>query len=300
MSEIPRLVRTLDVASHPQAGRPAHVSAGSGLVCRGPWAYVAIDDELHVGVFDLRTDAPGTLVRVLPGRLPLEHQARKAHKPDLESLLELDAAEGPLLLGVPSGSTSRRSTGFASPLSAGGELAGAAAPIDWTDLLDALRDAMICELNIEGATMSADSVLLFARDTAGAGRIITLDGETVVEDVLAGAVTRRALRATSGVELGELDGVPLGFTDATIVDGRVLFSAAAEDTDNPYDDGPITGSVIGELQPGGGGARVLLRLPAAVGKVEGLAMLDDRHLCFVTDDDDVTRASRMYTLPLPG
>ena len=127
-----RLLRTLDVDAHPEAGRRLHVASGSSLVLCGRWAYVAIDDELHVGAFERAAlHRPGRLVRVLPGELPLEHRERKAAKPDLESLFEL----GDLLVGVPSGSTPGRVTGFTAQLAADGELVQKASPVDWAPLL---------------------------------------------------------------------------------------------------------------------------------------------------------------------
>ncbi len=53
-------------------------------------------------------------------------------------------------------------------------------------------------------------------------------------------------------DLGAIDGVPLGFTDAApLPGGAVLFTAAAEATDNAYDDGACRGSAIGLLDARG-------------------------------------------------
>ena len=48
--------------SPPATGRPAHLSAGSGIVRRGDFAYVIGDDELFLAVFRLSAAGePGEL-----------------------------------------------------------------------------------------------------------------------------------------------------------------------------------------------------------------------------------------------
>jgi hypothetical protein len=46
--------------------------------------------------------------------------------------------------------------------------------------------------------------------------------------------------------LGDVDGVPFGFTDAAVAaDGRLAFLACAEDTADALDDGPVLGCRFG-------------------------------------------------------
>src|SRR5690349_9727846 len=86
--------RTLTLEAPEEPGRPAHVSAASGLVAVGPWLYVVADDALHLAVFPREGTAPGRSLRLFPGELPLEHRTRKAAKPDLEALCLLPPFEG--------------------------------------------------------------------------------------------------------------------------------------------------------------------------------------------------------------
>jgi hypothetical protein len=68
--------------------------------------------------------------------------------------------------------------------------------------------------------------------------------------------------------------VPLGITDAVALDdGRVLVSAAAEDTDDPVADGPVSAAALAVLDGEELVAWTLLPADAsgAVPKVEGLA-----------------------------
>ena len=44
-------LRELDLEAPSEPGRPAFVSAASGLVCVGNYLYVVADDELSLGVF---------------------------------------------------------------------------------------------------------------------------------------------------------------------------------------------------------------------------------------------------------
>ena len=98
-------------------------------------------------------------------------------------------------------------------------------------------------------------------------------------------------------DLGEVEGVGLAVTDAvTLPDGRVLLSAAAEDTPNAVDDGPVVATAISLLD----GETVLAVAPIPevdghVHKVEGLALRGVEsgsvRLLAVVDDDDTTAPS---------
>src|SRR3954454_18915601 len=83
-----RELRRLDLAEAPGPGRPAHVSAASGVVRRGDFVYVIGDDLLHLGIFRLSDPSPGTLTRVLP------EDGNDDDKPDLEVLTLLPPFEG--------------------------------------------------------------------------------------------------------------------------------------------------------------------------------------------------------------
>jgi hypothetical protein len=81
-------------------------------------------------------------------------------------------------------------------------------------------------------------------------------------------------------------------TDAiALPDGRLLLSAAAEDSPNAVDDGPVVATALALVD----GEQVLARaaIPEVVGrvhKIEGLALRecrgDEVHLLAVVDDDD--------------
>jgi hypothetical protein len=55
------------------------------------------------------------------------------------------------------------------------------------------------------------------------------------------------------VDLGDLDGIPLGFhrRDGCSRTASSCSPAAAEDTDNAYDDGPCAGAAVGVIDSDG-------------------------------------------------
>ncbi|MCW2927764.1 MAG: hypothetical protein JWM86_1732 [Thermoleophilia bacterium] len=295
------LIQTLAIAD-PLEGRPPFVSSGSGLELCGDWAYVAVDDEFHIGVFGRAPSAPGRLHRVLPGTLPAEPAERKASKPDLETVCAVATPSGQLLLGLPSGSTERRMTGFVHTLGPAGQLYGEPRPLDCRPLLDAIDGEFEPDVNVEGAVALADHFLLFLRCSTGANHVARLSIEAVLEDVALGTLSARALEQIEPCDLGELDGTPLGFSDAAVVGDRVLFTASAEATASAYDDGDVIGSVVGTLGPGC--TAIDVHRFDAVEKVEGLAVADrigsDLVLWLVTDDDDPDKPSRLLEARIPA
>jgi hypothetical protein len=283
------VVRELMLARTPGEPVPAHVSAASGIVLSGAWLYVVVDDEAALGVFPREGDEPGRLL-ALPGeRLPVDPVARKRAKPDLEALCVLPPHEGALhgaLLGLGSGSAEPRRRGVRWPLDARGALLGEPRPVDLTPLYDELG-RHFAQLNVEGATVCGDELLVAQRGNSAEGinAIAVLDLAGVLEALVRdAALGPDALRAIERHDLPELHGVPASFTDlAALPDGRVVFSACAEATDDPVRDGDFAGAVVGVL--GGGFASLQ---PAH--KVEGVwpvaAGADGVELLLVADADD--------------
>jgi hypothetical protein len=101
----------------------------------------------------------------------------------------------------------------------------------------------------------------------------------------AGAIKPIAIDA---LNLGQIGGIPLTFTDAAALpDGDMVFSAVAEDTDDSYDDGPCVGAAIGVA--GNDGTLRCLHWLDPPCKVEGVDAKVDRdviRLLLVTDADD--------------
>ncbi len=99
------------------------------------------------------------------------------------------------------------------------------------------------------------------------------------------------------LDLGRIDGVPLGFTDAaTLPGGGMIFTAVAEDTDNAYADGCCVGAAVGFTDKHGR-LRWLRQLDRPA-KVEGIAARvdgDTIRLLLVTDADDAAVPATLFS-----
>lgn len=264
------------------------LAAASALVCRGDELLVLADDELllqrysHAGVYLGQS-------QLLPGELPADPALRKKLKPDFEMLCQLPDGR---FLALGSGSTPQRQRGVLWQ-------AGSAQLLDLSGLYGAL-DARFTGLNLEGAVVQGQQLLLAQRgNNAGSlNALISLDLACVLKQLPGASLGPDCLRSITPIELGELQGVPLSFTDLCLAnDGRLLFSAAAEDTDSSYTDGDCAGSVLGCLLDG----RLQALWPlAGQGKIEGLCMLADGSLRLVNDPDDRSAQSTLYRAVLPS
>lgn len=291
---------TIDAACHPR-GQP-HLSAASGLVCAHGRVHVVADDELHLGVFD-DASTPGRLVRLFEGALPAHKKARKRAKPDLETLLHLPPGPGwpaGALLALGSGSRPQRERGALLTFNASGHLM-APRTVDLSPVYEPLR-SRFADLNIEGALLLGSDFVLLQRGNGRHGVNAALHYRRAEWEALLGGDQSAPLHphAEHRFALGELDGIPLGFTDGVAWPGpagrgRWLFCAAAEDTENSYLDGGCAGSVLG-LADAQGRLSWIRRL-AGRHKMEGLDVRAEDGglaLCFVSDADDPAQASVLW------
>ncbi|ATB30360.1 DUF6929 family protein [Melittangium boletus] len=299
--------RTLTLREPETPGGPAHVSAASGLVRVGSWLHVVADDSLFLATFPLEGESPGDTWRVLPGQLPLEPRERKARKPDLEALCLLAAMPGApngALLAVPSGSALTRHQGALVPLGADGRPDGAARTVDWRPVHEQLAREL-GPLNIEGAAVSGARLRLLHRGNGDGGTdaVVDLDAGRVLRALEAGApLGADVVRTVRRWELGKAGAVRLSFTDASpLPDGRIVFTAAAEDTRDAYQDGAVLGSAVGVLAPDG--SPLFLDGVDAKVKLEGVDARVERgriHLLLVADADDPARAAPLFEAVLAG
>jgi hypothetical protein len=233
---------------------PAHVRAGSGLCRWGERLVVAQDDVNALALLDERTGivAPLVLPADADGRRQFsERRGNKAAKMDLEACVVLPDGR---LLAIGSGSTpARENMVVVDPdhhvrVVDGGAL---------FEHLRAQRDFAGSELNIEGAVVVSGRLRLFQRGNGAVvdGRPATnAVGDLELGDFLRwldgdGAPPR--LSSVMRVDLGQVGGVPFGFTDATTLpDGSVVFLAGAEDSPDTYRDGDVLGARVGLLDAG--------------------------------------------------
>lgn len=289
----PRAIRDLTVDAPRGAGGGRFISAASGLVATGDFLYVIADDERELGVFRSGDEAPGRLERFMPGELPADPAERKRHKPDLEALALLPGR----LLALESGSRPHRRGGVAWNLDGHGGLSGAPRRLDVRPLYDAL-DGEIPDLNIEGATVVGERLLLFQRGN-GRGAVNAVI-ELALEPAIDGRLDPAAILGMRRYDLGEVDGVRLCFSDATgLPDGRVLFTAVAEGGDDTYHDGECVGSGIGVLDRDGDVIRwEPLDPPVKVEGIEAHLDGDEIHVLLVGDPDDAEKPSSLLAARL--
>jgi hypothetical protein len=172
--------------------------------------------------------------------------------------------------------------------------------VDIAPLLSPLH-THFSDLNIEGAFVDGDTLALLQRGN-GASAInarIDLDWREVQRWLTAGGTAPGPV-SIRRFDLGTIDGVPLSFTDgAALPGGEWVFSAAAEDTSDTYQDGRCLGSAVGLVDANG----TLLKLErvALDGKIEGIAVATPGPaigLLLVTDADDRDRAALLLSAVL--
>lgn len=295
-----KLIRELNISPSADDGMP-HLSAGSGIACIQNWIYVAADDELSVGVFPRYSKEAGTLRPLFDGVLSGDYKKRKKQKPDLESILFLPSEE-PSLVIVPSGSRDNRVNGALVITSDSGEIVQTH-PVNFEELYGVLEQH-VKDLNIEGATVFGDSLVMFQRGNKGNSEnaIVSLDLKKFVKSLHADRTIKSdCIGAVNHCVLEKIQGVPLSFTDAcSLDDEHIVFTATAENTPNPYDDGEDLGSIIGILDCN---FKVVathtIDFPE---KVEGVWIVNksplktwDGEVLLVTDADDRRKPSKLLS-----
>ena len=305
------------------ADRPAHVRAASGLAWVGRRLVVIQDDANFLAVLDpteaRRSGSFGgaEVVHLPAGHAGLrqfdERRGNKGHKLDLESCFTFGAGAETTLVALGSGSTPARErilmvTGLQEETPRV-ELLGA------HELYAALRgtpEFAGAELNLEGAVLLGERNLrLFGRGN-GASR----EGREPVNATcdldwpgLRSYLHDRSLppptpRSIVRYDLGDIDGVALGFTDAMEWEGGILFSAAAEASPDAVQDGAVAGSAIGII-PDAAAPRWMSILDEHGshfrGKLEGLARGPERGTVYaVADEDDPSRPSELCLIRIDG
>lgn len=293
-------LRTLTLNQPLSPERCAHLSAASGLVKIGNFLYVVADDEKFLTTFSFADTTHGILHRIMPGDLPVETEARKAHKHDFETLLPLPAdSKYPhsALLVLGSGSSKQRKQGIIVPLLVDGNLSEHIELIDLRPLYALLKNEP-GKINIEGAVVVGDTMVLFQRGNKNnVNASIQIKLEHFYHAITSSADDLNIEYTLTEYDLGEIDSVPLCFTDATALpDGTIAFTAAAENTSDAYLDGACLGSVIGFIAKNGKLQKIY---PVAQRvKLEGITaeVIDEKlHLLLVTDPDNADLPADLYS-----
>jgi hypothetical protein len=296
--------------------RPAHVRAASSLAWIDGRIALVQDDANFVALID--TEGADAHVIALPrgvGGVRLFDDARgnKKFKLDLEACVAVRGARGPTLLAFGSGSKKRRRQVVAID-----RFLRVPPRVRLTDAtalyerLEAETGFAGSDMNIEGAVVIGRYVRFFGRGNGKArGGLQPLNATCDVSlKVLLAYLNdpehKRPPKPRNVVEyaLGDVDGIPLGFTDATLRGTDIVYSATAEASEDAAVDGPVTGSVLGVIDSYGRVRYTPItdHTGAALReKVEGLLLRDAPGRAYVViDPDDHFRPSELCEVELSG
>jgi hypothetical protein len=289
--------------------RPPHVRAASGLSAFREYLAVIQDDANWLALIDAEQQVTAIPLPPSPAgdRVFSKTRGNQADKYDLEACVTVTTGDKCELVGFSSGSRTEREWVLrVREQDPAGKLEAEFVPA--SAFYAAMRDEKCFSgagLNIEGAlTLDEDRVRLFQR-----GNAEPCDGLEAIDATADFSWTQlcehlsapdRQLPPTLGnirrSDLGTLNGVRLTFSDAEhLGDGRVLFSASAEDPDT----GDISGSVLGIIEADGEARWTHLTDEEGQpfeGKIEGLTIdpNDPSKVYFVIDDDDENTPSRIF------
>lgn len=283
------------------------VRAASAMARLGDGWLVAQDDSSHAAWVRPSSVAP---VRVFPPVEGLdlfsEADGTKHLKPDVEAACEVRLADAHAVILLGSGSTTGRMRGSLVELDANGPGSSVSSLEGLYGRVAQVLEIGLDDLNLEGACLVGDRLRWFSRGNLAAGlpsASVDLDLQGLLS-AMRGTLDPAAVSVSSPLryDLGEVDGVGLAVTDAVALpDGRVLLSAAAEDTPDAVADGPVVASAI--VVVGRDELVAVARLPRSgvrVHKIEGLGLLavqpDRVRLLAVVDADDPELASSRLEL----
>jgi hypothetical protein len=297
--------------------RPEHVRAASSLAWIRDEIALVQDDANFVAL--LHPERGNARAVALPrGEAGLrqfdDHRGNKKYKLDLEACAALSDADGPMLLAFGSGSKKRRRR--IALVDRWHDVAPRVTLVEATSLYERLEAEHAfagSDMNIEGALVDGEVLRFFARGNGAprdGRRPLDATCEIPLDALLAylrdGARTRPpSPAAVQQYDLGAIEDVMLGFTDATLMGDHVLYSAAAEASKDSITDGAVTGSAIGVISPDG--RTRYARLTDHTGrplrdKVEGLVLsrTTPSEGFLVVDPDDAGRPSELCLLKLDG
>ena len=284
-------------------GRP--LRSASGVARFGAGWLIVQDDSNHAGFFSA---GQGSLrrLRIFPPTQGLdtfsEAAGTKHIKADLEAVCDLVVDGVAAVIAFGSASSEAR-------MRAALVLAGEAEPrvrvADLSELYRAVAVVLelpLADLNIEGACCIGRTMRLFNRGNLAAqvpSASVDVDLGVLLGAFDRGGTIEGALAVVNPIryDLGSVAGVGLAITDAlSLGGGLVLLSAAAEDTPNSFDDGPVVGVALALLEDERVAAlAVLPEIDGAVQKVEGLALIEaftgGARLLAVVDADDPSTPS---------
>jgi hypothetical protein len=284
----------------PVLDRPQHVRSASGIVWTGSRFVVVQDDANFIALVD-STKEKVTAVTLPAGeggkRQFDDVRGNKKFKMDLESCVLVPHQGQDLLLTFGSGSNA-----FREKIVILRDLMGEPKPevYNASKLYTALRSTREfagSEMNIEGAVFLDKEIRLFNRGNGSSSGNLNpvnascdLDWQSLYAYLMNPKEKPPVLKNIVRYDLGTFSNLPLGFTDVTNCEGKLFFSAAAEDSPDAQTDGEVAGSVLGVFDGQNTVRWTEVRDADGNrfrGKIEGVAFLENEcHRVFVVIDQD--------------
>jgi hypothetical protein len=294
--------------------RPPHVRAGSSLAWVGERLALIQDDANFLALVDPATAAVES-VTLPAGKGGLRQfddlRGNKKQKLDLEACVAIEG--GATVLAFGSGSTERREKVLV--VRGIGSGAPAVELVEFPALYHLLRGTpgfAPGRLNLEGAAQIGDRLRFFSRGNGkerDGVKPVNATCDLPLEELLGHIAAPDRFPPPTPIDvtqfdLGDLDLVPLGFTDATVVGEGVVYSAAAEASPDAVDDGSVTGSALGVIDADGRTRWAPLKVERGelfAGKVEGVVSAGAPGRFFVVlDADDPGAPSELCAVRAEG
>ncbi|RTY93437.1 hypothetical protein [Flavobacterium sp. GT3R68] len=207
------------------------IGSASGLVYKDHSAFIIGDNSGYLYEYNLENK---DLKRHALIQNPAENIAKK-DKPDFEAITHF----GNDFYIFGSGSTEKRNT----MVQINATTKEIIATTDLTNLylvMQSFGKIKPEDFNIEGAIYNGENWFLLNRGNGSAYKniVFTIQGKNLTNEfnILSNEFT-----------LPKIKGVRSSFTDAVLVDNKIYFLATAEDTNSTYDDGEVSGSLIGRI-----------------------------------------------------
>lgn len=202
------------------------IGSASGLVYQNDTLYIISDSSSYLYEYKIPEEKLNKIALV---DNPQENIAKK-EKPDFEAI----TAKGNDLIILGSGATEKRTTVFDYKIKSGKVKAK-----NIKDIYTALKDQLNIkddELNIEGLIIDDQATYFFQRGNGQLGKNGIIYSEYLGENPTFKFIP---------FDLPKIKNIATTFTDAILVEAKIYFLAAAEDTASTYLDGEVLGSIVG-------------------------------------------------------
>lgn len=204
----------------------AGIGSASGLLYQDDKIYIISDNSSYLYEYKMNEEK---LNKIALTDNPQENISKK-EKPDFEAITQ----KGNDIVILGSGSTENRNKIIQYKTSS-----NKIKTKDFTEMYKLIKSQLSInddELNIEGLIVTDETIYFFQRGNGETGK----NGIIYSKDV-AGYANFKFVP----FDLPKIKNVAPTFTDAILVEDKIYFLAAAEDTSSTYLDGEVLGSIIG-------------------------------------------------------